>query len=419
MFALALVLVQLGGLAAPAGIPPAWDAALEPATHERSRLPSDPAASIEELELVRAFEGQSWPEGFGVPVAVGLWPTGGSGSNDASELHYIADRKGHLVLFGKETPARVVLKLDVGISHRAEGLLGLAFHPRFRSDRRLFVHFTDPKARRSVIASVQLDESPDDASPPRFDSESLERLLEFEQPWQDHNGGPLAFGADGALYVAVGDGGSRGDPRGHAQNPNSLLGAILRLDVNGKSKSPGEALGVFGRGARAEVFAIGLRDPRALFLQARRLSDQNTSRGGEELFVFDSGSEHYDELSTVMPGDNLGWPLHEGFVDFAPRANQGPGERRDPLAVFSHKQVSRSTTGCVYEGMRHPGLRGHFVFAGEVSGQLIALKLPPPGSESAPGPERVGQLSRPCVVGVGSGGELLIADREGHLWSTR
>ncbi len=360
------------------------------------------AGAAAPLEWVRVFEGLELPAGLDRPIAVGAWP----GDEVATEAaHYLADRAGNLVRFTRREGAKLALRLPVGAGHSAEGLLGLAFHPQFPADPRLFVQYTEPKARRSVVASVQL--SARDAT--RFDWNTLVEWIEIEQPWSDHNGGPLCFGPGGLLYVAVGDGGSQGDPRGHAQNSRSLLGKILAIDVDAEEtdRIEVEPRSDLGEGARPEIFALGVRDPRALVFGGP----------GQELFVLDSGPESFEELSLVRAGDNLGWPLREGFVDFAPRASQGPGHRRDPLAVIPHRQAARSVGGCLYKGQRHPEFAGSFTFAGGISGTVFAVKLATNRGEPVAQPQAIGRIERPCAIGLDHSGEWLVVDRVGQLWS--
>lgn len=165
---------------------------------------------------------------------------------------------------------------------REEGLLGLAFAPDYATSGRFYIHYTAGKPRRSVIS--------------RFTDGAERVVLEIPQPHDNHNGGGLAFGPDGMLYIALGDGGSAGDPQGNAQNVNSLLGKVLRVDVSGEAyEIPAD--NPFARGGgRAEIWAWGLRNPWRISF------DRETG----QLWTGDVGQGRWEEVNRIVGGANYG-----------------------------------------------------------------------------------------------------------------
>jgi glucose/arabinose dehydrogenase len=233
-----------------------------------------------------------------------------------------------------------------------EGLLSIAFHPRFAQNHLFFIYYSVRGGpRRTVVARMAFDPARRAALP---GSERV--LLEVPQPFSNHKGGQLAFGPDGYLYVGLGDGGSGGDPYGNGQNPTVLLGKILRLDVDGAA--PGLAYGIpadnpfaDGRG-RAEIFALGLRNP------WRFSFDRGTGR----LFAGDVGQNEVEEVDLVVKGGNYGWNVMEGTQCYAPPRDCPRGGLIPPIAEYRHDEGVSITGGFVYRGAALPALRGRYVF---------------------------------------------------------
>ena len=254
-----------------------------------------------------------------------------------------------------------------------EGLLSLAFHPDFASNGWFYVNYTAAGPDRTVIARYSLD--PQD--PGRADPASAAEILSFEQPFSNHNGGQLAFGPDGYLYIAVGDGGSGGDPLGHAQNRATLLGSLLRIDVD--APAGGRLYGIPSdnpyagniQGWREEIFAYGLRNP------WRFSFDPPTGR----LWAADVGQNAYEEIDLIVAGGNYGWNLMEGDHCYlqpdCDRAGLIP-----PVWEYGHAQ-GRSVTGGYVVRDGSP-LSGAYVYADFVSGRIWALRLE---GEGGPGHE--------------------------------
>ncbi|MBI4236674.1 MAG: PQQ-dependent sugar dehydrogenase, partial [Chloroflexi bacterium] len=185
-----------------------------------------------------------------------------------------------------------------------QGLLGLAFDPDYASNGYLYVHYTAANPRRSVISRFRV--SADDAD--RADPSSELLLLEVEQPFSNHNGGTLAFGPDGHLYIGLGDGGSGGDPLGNGEDLTTLLGSLLRVDVRGATpqqlyRIPADnPFAAAGGGVRGEIWAYGLRNPWKFSFD--RLS--------QRLWLADAGQNAWEEIDIVVPGGNYGWNRMEG-----------------------------------------------------------------------------------------------------------
>ncbi len=244
-----------------------------------------------------------------------------------------------------------------------QGLLGLAFHPDFSDNGRFFVNYTD-QGGDTVVSEFAIS----DADSNRADPMSEAVILTIEQPFSNHNGGDIAFGPDGYLWISTGDGGSGGDPQGNGQNPESLLGKLLRVDVDHGSTYtiPPDNPFVEDPGARDEIWALGLRNP------WRFSFDRQT--GG--LFIGDVGQNQWEEIDfepRIDPGGrNYGWNTMEGGHCF----ETGVCETDDltlPIFEYSHSAGCSVTGGHVYRGSRFPALDGLYLFGDFCSGTIWAL----------------------------------------------
>ena len=285
-----------------------------------------------------------------------------------------------------------------------QGLLGLAFHPRFGSNGRFYVNYTDRQGD-TVIAEYR-------ARGGRADRGSERVLLRVDQPYANHNGGHLTFGPDGLLYIALGDGGSSGDPHDNGQSRETLLGKLLRIDVDGGQPYGVPAGNPFVRtqGARREIWALGLRNP------WRFSFDRETGA----LFIGDVGQGAFEEIDVEPPGSrgglNYGWNRMEGD-----RCFRGDDcDRRGltlPVAQYREAGDCAVTGGYVYRGERHERLRGAYLFADYCSGRIWAL----PAAEALRGPtdhrlvaETDGLISS---FGEDESGELYLVDHGGTIFS--
>ena len=236
--------------------------------------------------------------------------------------------------------------------HNEQGLLGLAFHPSYAENGRFFINYTRSEDGATVVAAYTASEDAD-----RADGASGQVLLVMEQPFGNHNGGHLAFGPDGFLTIAQGDGGSGGDPHGHGQNPATLLGTLLRIDVDGGDPYQVPETNPFvGQEGRAdEIWAWGLRNP------WRFSFDRETG----DLYIADVGQNQWEEVN-VQPaastgGENYGWAVLEGSHCYQAATCDREG-RVDPVYEYEHPAGCSITGGYVYRGEAIPDLQGHYLF---------------------------------------------------------
>lgn len=256
---------------------------------------------------------------------------------------------------------------SVPVRTRSEqGLLGVAFHPKFAQNGRLFLDYTPKDGEpRTRVAEWRVD--PSTLAGPREDHV----VLEVPQPYPNHNAGQLQFGPDGFLYVGLGDGGYADDPHGHGQNLNTLLGTMLRLDVDGQAPYavPPDNPFVGRADARPEIWAYGLRNPwRYAFAPDGRL------------VVGDVGQNLYEEVTIVGRGENHGWNLREAEHCFPPKRECTQGTLVDPVWSYDRKGGASITGGVVYLGKALPALHGKYIFGDFASGRVWALTLPPAGA---------------------------------------
>jgi len=238
------------------------------------------------------------------------------------------------------------------------GLLGLAFSPNFQSDHRVYLYFTSNgcpvsgSARCDVLARYTVVNND-------INEASEVVLLEIADPYPNHNGGQVLFGPDGYLYVALGDGGSGGDPNETGQNPNDLLGSILRINVSGSGYTVPSDNPFPGN----PVFAFGFRNP------WRFSFDRETGA----MWVGDVGQNQWEEVERVVKGGNYGWDCYEGFASYEPDGCPSSGFVA-PRAVYSHDDGSCSVTGgYVYRGPSMPELDGWYVYGDFCSGNIWAV----------------------------------------------
>jgi glucose/arabinose dehydrogenase len=260
-----------------------------------------------------------------------------------------------------------------------QGLLGLAFHPKYADNGRFYVNYTDRGGDTRVV------EYRVSSSPNRAAAGSARVILTVDQPYANHNGGHIAFGPDGMLYIGMGDGGSGGDPENHGQRTNTLLGKMLRIDVD--TPSGGRPYGIPAGnafpngGGRAEILHWGLRNPWRF----------SFDRASGDLWMGDVGQNAIEEIDFAPKGSsglNFGWNAFEGTKAFGGTAN---GPTVNPVAQYTHSKGCSVTGGYVYRGSRVPSLRGRYVYADFCSGRTWSMRAGPrPGDVR----EITGRLSR-------------------------
>jgi glucose/arabinose dehydrogenase len=268
------------------------------------------------------------------------------------------------------TTSTVFLDLTTHVLYGGEqGLLGLAFHPNFIVNGYFYVDYVVDNPLRTVIARYTVSQT----NPNQAQSNSELILMEITQPFANHKGGQLAFGPDGYLYIAMGDGGSGGDPFGNGQNRSALLGKILRIDVN--SQSSGRNYGIPAEnpfagntlGYREEIFAYGFRNP------WRFSFDPPTGR----LWVGDVGQSQREEIDIVGNGGNYGWNIMEGSLPYSGGSQTG---LESPIWEYGHDQGIAIIGGYVYRGPTATSLTGSYVYGDYGSGRIWALTLSGTGS---------------------------------------
>ena len=290
--------------------------------------------------------------------------------DDTNRL-FLVLQPGRIMVFPNQSDvSRTEVFLDIRdrVNDRGneEGLLGLAFDPRFAENGYFYVYYSASNPRRSVLSRFSAGEEHTNQANP--DSERV--ILEVPQPYSNHNGGAIHFGADGYLYVALGDGGSSGDPKGNGQDPGTLLGSILRIDPAtpssyGNYSVPGDNPFLGVSGFRDEIWAFGFRNPWRF----------SFDRGTGDLWAGDVGQRGYEEIDLVKRGLNYGWNVMEGFHCYPPSVSSCQQDGLEPPLV-EYPLTSRNcavTGGYVYRGSRVPLLQGAYLYGDFCSGRIWGL----------------------------------------------
>ena len=292
-----------------------------------------------------------------------------------------------------------------------QGLLGFALHPDWPDVPRAFVHYSGRATEGDTVVSEVSGTSGTAGAPPTFDPASERVLLEVDQPFPNHNGGQLAFGPDGFLYVGLGDGGSANDPLNHGQDVSTLLGSILRLDVAsaGSYAVPADNPFASGEGGAPEVFLYGLRNP------WRFSFDRQTGL----LWIADVGQNAYEEVNRIDPvtqsGANLGWNVMEAAHCFADEECETDGLTL-PLAEYGRDLGCSVTGGYVYRGTAVPGLGGWYLLADYCTGRIFGVASdaqPPADGGALPSVTLLESGLGVSAFGEGADGELYVVDLAG------
>ncbi|MGQ0551392.1 MAG: PQQ-dependent sugar dehydrogenase [Armatimonadota bacterium] len=325
-------------------------------------------------------------------------------AGDQSGRLFVVEQAGtiRVVRGGRLLPAPFLDIRSRVISGGELGLLSVAFHPRYTSNGRLFVNYTARQGTlRTVVAEYRVS---------RNDSNRADRservILEIEQPYTNHNGGLNLFGPDGMLYIGMGDGGSGGDPHDNGQRLESLLGKLLRIDVDGGPPYGIPAGNPFlGRAvARDEIWAYGLRNP------WRFSFDRPTGR----LFLGDVGQNAWEEIDLIERGQNYGWRIMEGAHCFNPRTNCDTSGLTLPIAEYANGPLGCSVTGGhVYRGGRIRTLVGRYLFGDYCSGRVWSLTETRAGRWSMASLLETGL--RISSFGEDQSGELYVIDHRGVI----
>ncbi|WP_254510363.1 PQQ-dependent sugar dehydrogenase [Anatilimnocola floriformis] len=291
---------------------------------------------------------------------------------DGSGRIVVGEQRGTIHIVDPKDPSKSTVFMNIRDRVRyldkqnEEGFLGLAFHPKFKENGEFFVFYTDVKSDMANVLS-RFKTKPGNKN--EGDPASEEVLIRFEKPFWNHDGGTIAFGKDGYLYITHGDGGNGGDPKENGQKLSTLLGKILRIDVNKKEGGKNYAIpsdNPFAKkeDASPEIYAYGIRNI------WRMAFDRQTG----ELWAGEVGQNIFEEIFIVKSGGNYGWNLREAMH---PHSQKGVGvkaELAEPIWEYHHDIGKSITGGTVYRGSAVPSLAGHYLYADYVSNMFRALK---------------------------------------------
>jgi glucose/arabinose dehydrogenase len=307
-------------------------------------------------------------------VARGLTsPVGMASPADGTHRLFIQEQPGRIrIIKNGQMLAEPFLDLTAKIgslnpAYSEKGLLGLAFHPGYKTNGRFFVYYSVSVANKNTDHTGILAEYLVSPGNPDMASKDEKIIMAIAEPESNHNGGQIDFGPDGYLYFALGDGGGANDEHGasgNGQNLNTLLGKILRIDVNGKPPYEIPTDNPFnGKNAKPEIWAYGLRNP------WRFSFDKVTG----QLFCGDVGQNKYEEVDIIEKGKNYGWRIMEGNHCFNPPENCDRTGLVLPIYEYDHSTGISITGGYMYRGKAFPSLHGKYFFA-DWSGKLFALQ---------------------------------------------
>ncbi len=302
---------------------------------------------------------------------------------DGSKRIFVVGQDGQIWIMPSDrngTEAKLFMDITSRKPHEQleEGLLGLAFHPQFKSNRKFYIFYSQQYPKRSVLSEFQASAS----DPDKADLSTERVLMEIPKPYWNHNGGCIAFGPDGYLYIAVGDGGKGGDPHNFGQSLHVVYAKILRIDVNSHEGVVGYGIpkdnpfvGNKDSELRPETWAYGLRNP------WRFSFDRQTG----ELWAGDVGQDKYEEVDLIVKGGNYGWSDREAFHQF--RDHPQGKNWIDPVIEYAHSKALAQdskfpdhgtglsiTGGYVYRGKKLPDLVGFYLYADYVSGTVWGLR---------------------------------------------
>jgi glucose/arabinose dehydrogenase len=387
---------------------------IEPTSPTKTQTPGIPTVETPKINITQPSTEVARRTEFPDPqeyrwefVANGLSsPVGLANAPDGSGRLFVIEQEGFIRIVddGQLFPEPFLdLRAKVGSQANEQGLLGLAFHPRYIENGYLFVNYTD-KNGDTVIARFTV--SSDD--PNRADPESEKRLMLIKQPYGNHNGGAVAFGMDGLLYLGLGDGGSANDPQGNAQSTNTHLGKILRIDIN-----EGEYYAIppnnpfVNGGGLPEIWAYGLRNP------WRFSFDRLTG----DMYIGDVGQNTWEEINfspvSAPPGANFGWDYREGTHTFEGTPPDGLN-LIDPVVEYDHSQGCSVTGGVVYRGQNLPTWQGIYLYGDFCSGKIWGLTRIQDGSWSSKLMFETG--ANITSFGEDEAGEVYLVVREGGIY---
>jgi len=315
---------------------------------------------LQSVRAVRVFESIAFEQ----PLFLTYAP-------DQSNRIFVVEKKGRILVLKnnhatKTSKVFLDIRAKVSTDSNEEGLLGLAFDPDYATNGFIFIYYSGAKPRRVIVERYKVST----ANPDAIDPSSGKILLEFNEPYGNHNGGMIAFGPDKMLYLGVGDGGAAGDPHNNGQNINTLLGKILRIDPRSESsgKSPyripsDNPFVKAGGNSRGEIWAYGMRNP------WRFSFDRETG----SLWAGDVGQHAWEEVDIIVKGGNYGWNILEGSHTYKIGQKTLPDVFKPPVIEYDRDTGKCVTGGYVYRGKTLPGLQGKYIYGDFVMGTIWAL----------------------------------------------
>jgi|AntRauTorcE11897_2_1112592.scaffolds.fasta_scaffold00097_8 glucose/arabinose dehydrogenase len=358
--------------------------------------------ALAQIEIVNAFPNLS----FSAPVDFQF-------ANELDNKVYVAERAGRIRVFENdpetsETNEFLDIRDQVNTSGEG-GLLGFAFHPEYETNGYFYVYYTAGSPFRSVISRFEVS---DNELAANENSELI--LLEIDQPYNNHNGGQIRFGPDDYLYIALGDGGSGGDPDENGEDRTTLLGSILRLDVDNTEGElnyaipPDNPFVDNNESYREEIYAYGLRNPYRFSFDAET----------DELWVADVGQSSREEINIVEKGLNYGWNTMEGSLCYDPSSGCDTSGRELPIYEYGRGEGGSITGGFVYRGSAVSEMQGRYVYADFVSGNIWMLSW---DGEQASDNQLIDNFNSYQLVGFGEDQdrELYLTSFDGNIYTFR
>ncbi len=357
-----------------------------PDTTTTTSIAQVPLVPLDELDLVLTRVA----DGFDAPVLLVADPDGGS--------DIVVEQSGRVVRSDAARDVLVDLSSEV-VYGGEQGLLGLAYHPEFAANRLVYVAYVG-EGPRSIVEEFAVGDGG------VFDTSTRKVVLSIDQPAPNHNGGMIAFGPDGYLYIGMGDGGGANDRFDQAQRAETLLGAMLRIavGVDGVERYAIPPDNPFTDGVEGapEVWAIGLRNPWRFAFD------------GQDLWIADVGQGEVEEINLVdatVGRLNYGWPIMEGTKCFQATSCATEGLTL-PITEYGHGEGCSVTGGVVYRGSRIPELDGHFFYSDFCSGFIRSYSPETGGTDWT---EMVGRVPSVSAFGIGGDGEVYVVSRDGAI----